>query len=69
MWQQLVAVLLPYTGPQPDEDVLLIAWPPVARDFDMTVAMLAYVHRVWPPTFTGLTVVLRVVLAPFLPLG
>jgi hypothetical protein len=65
-WHQLVATLLPHTGPQQDEDLLYLAWPVVARDLDITVALRLYFDQVWasrdgrrPPTFAGLTESLR----------
>jgi hypothetical protein len=75
-WQYLVAaLLLPHTGPQKDEDLLFLTWPPVARDFDITVTILSFVNCVWAardgrrsPTYAGLTKILRVNPASFLPL-
>jgi hypothetical protein len=74
-WQQLVATLVPHTGPIQDEDLLFLAWPRMARDYDITVIILAFISSVWaardgrrPPTFEGLTELLRLKPAPFLPL-
>ena len=75
VWQQLVASLVAATGPVPDEDLLLLAWPPTARDGDIATAIMVFVHLVWttrgegrPPTFERLTVALRAKPAPFTPL-
>ena len=58
VWQQLVASLVASTGPAPDRDLLLLAWPPTARDNDIATAIMVFVHLVWttrgetrPPTF------------------
>ena len=63
------------TGPVPDEDLLLLAWPPTARDEDIATTIMVFVHLVWttrgeaqPPTFERLTVALRAKAAPFTPL-
>ena len=60
------------TGPVPDEDLLLLAWPPTARDGDIANAIMVFVHLVWtirgegqPPTFERLTVAIRAKPAPF----
>jgi hypothetical protein len=75
LWQQFLASILVHTGLQTDEDLLFLAWPPVARDSDLAVAVISYHHLVWssrtaarPPTFVALTAVLRAKPAPFLPL-
>ena len=75
LWQQLVAALLPHTGPLADRDILFLAWPPLARDVDLSITLLVYHHLVWttradarPPTFGKLSAALRAKPAPFLPL-
>ena len=75
VWQQLVASLVAATGTVPDEDLLLLAWPPTARDGDIATAIMVFVHLVWttrkegrPPTFERLTAALRAKPAPFTPL-
>ena len=74
-WQQLVAALMATTGPIQDEDLLLLAWPPTARDMDIATTVMVFVHLVWttrgearPPTFERLTAALRAKPAPFTPL-
>jgi len=66
MWQQLVAKLLPFTGPVADEELLMLAWPATALDADITAVMLAYIHLVWaargdrrPPSFSSLQTLMR----------
>jgi zinc-binding in reverse transcriptase len=66
-WHQLVATLLPHTGPQQDEDLLYLAWPVVARHFDITVALMVYVDQVWASR-DGRRPTKRLLPAPFLPL-
>ena len=75
VWQQLVASLVATTGPVRDEDLLLLAWPPTARDEDIATTIMVFVHLVWttrgearPPNFERLTVALRAKAAPFTPL-
>jgi len=75
LWQQLVARLLPYIGPQEDDDLLFLAWPPTPRDPDLVAILAAYIAIVWaarearqPATFQALTEVLRARPPPFLPL-
>ena len=76
VWQQLVASLVATTGLVPDEDLLLLAWLPAARDEDIATTIMVFVHLVWttrgearPPTFERLTVALRAKAAPFTPCG
>jgi zinc-binding in reverse transcriptase len=47
IWPPLVSSLVQRTGPQSDEALLMLAWPPVARDKDIVAAIVAYVHLVW----------------------
>ena len=75
VWQQLLASVLPITGPLADEDVLFLAWPQVAQDNDLAVSIIVYHHLVWttraaarPPTFEAFTAALREKPAPFEPL-
>ena len=75
IWQPLLASLLHYTGPLADEDILLLAWPRVARDEDLAVTLITYHHLAWstrsaarPPDFAAFTAALRAKPAPFTPL-
>ena len=65
-WQQLLAALLPYTGPIRDEELLLLAWPPSPFDGDLVMAVVAYVSQIWatrgdrrPPSFRAFTATMR----------
>ena len=75
LWEQLLAALVVHTGPVADEELLLLAWPPTARDGDLAVALRSYHHLVWasrsedwPPSFRRLTAGLRALPAPYMPL-
>ena len=66
-----MATLLAFTGPLQDQELLFLAWPPTARDTDITTPVLVLVHLVWitqgearPPTFKRLTGALQAKLAP-----
>jgi hypothetical protein len=46
-WPPLVAALLPFVGPQADETLLYLAWPPGNSDSNVVMVMLTYIHMVW----------------------
>ena len=75
LWQHLLTLLLPHTGPLDDMDLLLLAWPPLPRDNDLRVTMLCFIHLIWSsrssgftPSISRLTENLRAKPSPFLPL-
>jgi hypothetical protein len=72
IWPPLVVALLPFSGPQADETLLYLAWPPGNRDSDVVMVMLTYIHLVWTerslrrrPTMAALTERLREKPTPF----